>query len=233
MCTLTFVPKHNNGFILTSNRDEAPDRATLSPEVYEINGSRLLYPKDVLAGGTWIGVSDKERLVCLLNGGFTAHEREDSYRMSRGIIVTDLLLAQDPLETITHYDFEGVEPFTVVLLLWHRDLCVYELVWDGIDSHFSEKPLIPQIWSSSLLYSEEIKKKREQWFSNFLFDEIDPTEEAILHFHKSAGEGNPDTDLIMDRVFVRTKSITQIKKEFGVQMRYEDLQKNSITIKGF
>ena len=229
MCTLTFIPKHNNGFILTSNRDEAPGRETEPPELYELNGSKLLFPKDMLAGGTWIGVSDKNRLVCLLNGGFTAHKRQEEYRMSRGIIVTDLLVADRPLETIKKYNFEGIEPFTIILLDWNSATRVYEVVWDGIDYHLTEKPLAPLIWSSSLLYSEEMKKKRETWFSEFLFETMDPDSGTLLNFHKTAGEGNRETDLIMDRGFVKTKSITQIKKESAIEMRYEDLQKNETT----
>ena len=63
MCTLTFIPIENDGFILTSNRDEAPGRNTIEPKRYQEGGTELLFPKDELAGGTWIGVSDKKRLV--------------------------------------------------------------------------------------------------------------------------------------------------------------------------
>ncbi len=70
MCTVTYLPLGNNNFILTSNRDETPLRKTIPPKEYDENGVELTYPKDELAGGTWIGLSDKNRLVCLLNGGF-------------------------------------------------------------------------------------------------------------------------------------------------------------------
>lgn len=229
MCTLTFIPKHDNGFILTSNRDEAPGRETSAPDIYEINGCKLLFPKDKLAGGTWIGISDKNRLVCLLNGGFKAHVREAQYRISRGIIVTDILSTENPVETLLQYNYEGIEPFTIIMVDWASALSIYEFVWDGSEQHFSEKPLSPQIWSSSLLYSEDMKKSREQWFSEFLFDEMDPSAEALLDFHKTAGTGDKNTDLIMDRGFVKTKSITQVKKRSAVQMHYEDLQTNETT----
>src|SRR5690606_27855602 len=75
MCTLTFIPKGNFDFIITSNRDEASFRKTLPPKTYVVDGEKLVYPKDEVAGGTWIGVSSRNRLVCLLNGGFIAHER--------------------------------------------------------------------------------------------------------------------------------------------------------------
>ncbi|MBT8262000.1 MAG: NRDE family protein [Bacteroidia bacterium] len=230
MCTLTLMPQTDGGLIITSNRDEAPNRETLLPELYQINGSDLLYPKDMLAGGTWIGVSDRKRFVCLMNGGFKAHERKSEYRMSRGIIVTNLLSAEDFLKAVDSYDFQDIEPFTIVAVDWSVKLRIYELIWDGANYHLTEKPLAPAIWSSSLLYSEEMKRKREAWFSDFLFDNLSPSENELLDFHKNAGEGNPETNLIMDRIFVKTKSITQVMVKDSIEMYYEDLQ-NKKTIR--
>jgi len=233
MCTLTFVPTSNNGFVLTSNRDEAPGRTTLSPKMYEEQNTRLLFPKDELAGGTWIGISDKKRLICLLNGGFTAHERKDDYRMSRGIIVKDLLTAKDTVSEIGGCDFNGIEPFTIIMVDWANHLRIFELVWDEVEIHFTEKPLAPQIWSSSLLYTEEMKEKREKWFSTFLFENLKPDASDLLQFHKTAGEGNLNIDMVMDRGFVKTKSITQITKNEKIEMHYEDLQENKVVSKIF
>ncbi len=229
MCTVTFVPIASNKFVLTSNRDEAPDRTTLPPTVYTKEGVQLVFPKDELAGGTWIGLSEQQRLICLLNGGFTAHQRAPEYRMSRGVIVTTLLTTKDAIPTINAFDFNGIEPFTLIMADWASQLKLFELVWDGEHSHFTEKPLAPAIWSSSLLYTPEIKKKREAWFSSFLFQHLKPSEKELLHFHKNTGEGDKRTDLVMDRGFVKTKSITQVLKKDSISMRYEDLQKQSIT----
>merc|ERR1711916_286128 len=75
MCTVTYLPLENNNFIFTSNRDETPLRKTMPPKKYLENGVELTYPKDELAGVTWIGTSEKQRLVCILNGGFENHKR--------------------------------------------------------------------------------------------------------------------------------------------------------------
>ncbi len=225
MCTVTFIPKSNNGFILTSNRDEAPGRKTFSPKIYEEDGIKLLYPKDAVAGGTWIGVSENKRVVTLMNGGFVAHERKPSYRKSRGLVVKDLLKTENLKQQIEGYDFDGIEPFTAILVEWKTEVHLFQLVWDGTDYHFSEETLAPQIWSSSPLYPSDLKKKREKWFSAFLFETVKPSSEEILEFHKTAGEGDLSSNLIMDRGFIRTKSITQIvKKAENVAMCYEDLQ---------
>ena len=76
MCTVTIFPTRNNDFVLTSNRDETPNRISLKPDFYNIEDTKMLYPKDKLAGGTWIGISEKNRVICLLNGGFKIHKRQ-------------------------------------------------------------------------------------------------------------------------------------------------------------
>ena len=228
MCTVTFIPKPIDGFILTSSRDESPVRNTIPPKLYKVRGVDMLYPKDAVAGGTWFGLSSQKRLICLLNGGFTTHERARDYRMSRGVIVTNLLASEDAEASIKDFNFEGIEPFTIILVDWKNDLMLFELVWDGSTSHFSEKPLSPQIWSSSLLYSEEMKKKRISWFSEFIFKNVNPSEAELLQFHKTAGDGDAKTDLVMDRGFVKTKSITQFSKSERLILKYEDLQTKEV-----
>ncbi len=229
MCTVSFFSKENEDFILTSNRDESPFRNTIPPEVYSVEGVNLLFPKDEKAGGTWIGVSDKKRLICLLNGGFEAHIPKQKYRLSRGVIVTKLLTSDNAVSEIESFNFNDIEPFTIILVDYKDDLHLYEFVWDGAKKHFSEKPLKPIIWSSSLLYSNSIKLKREEWFEEFLKEYQNPSEAEILNFHKTAGEGNNKTNLVMNRGFVRTKSITRIKKvENQVEMKYENLQSQEI-----
>ena len=206
MCTVTFIPKQNNHFIFTSNRDEAPDRITIPPKFYTENGVKLLYPKDKKAGGTWIGVSEKHRLVCLLNGGFSAHKPEENYRMSRGIVVRDILIASLYIKTIEDYNFKGIEPFTMIIL--------------------EKLPNEPKIWSSSSLYTDPMKHLRVIWFNEFK-NQNNFQLEAINQFHKTAGSQHPDMGLIMDRGFVKTTSITQIEKmDLKVTLKYTDLQNN-------
>jgi len=160
-----------------------------------------------------------------MNGGFVAHERNLSYRKSRGVVVKDLLKTEILETEIENYDFNEIEPFTAIIVEWNTEIQLFQLVWDGVDYHFSEEPLTPQIWSSSPLYPENLKKKREQWFSVFLMETIKPSEEEVLKFHKNAGEGDLQSNLIMDRGFIKTKSITQVlKKKEIVTMRYENLQ---------
>ncbi|TXG38698.1 NRDE family protein [Seonamhaeicola maritimus] len=231
MCTVTIIPKGNNDFVLTSNRDEAPNRVSLSPEFYSIEGVKTLFPKDELSDGTWIGVSDKNRLICVLNGGFVIHERKAEYRKSRGLVAKDVLIAEDLLDLIKAYDLEDIEPFTMVIADWNTDVKFFELVWDGIDKHISELPLEPKLWSSSTLYNEDMKAERQQWFKDFKINN-ELNAHTLMQFHSQAGGDNTDYGVIMDRHFVKTTSITQVEKHGDdLEMSYENLQDGTIANK--
>ena len=224
MCTVTYLPLGNNNFILTSNRDEDPKRNTISPKDYIEDGVTLTYPKDELAGGTWIGLSDKSRLVCLLNGAFTKHNRQASYKMSRGIIVKEILKSDNAVDFIENFDFNDIEPFTIALVDWNNDLNTYELVWDGEQKHFQKLPQKPRIWSSATLYDNEMKTLRQEWFTDWLknretFNQID-----VLKFHQDTERGHSEISLKMKRSYVETVSVTSVKKENEkVNIQYYDV----------
>ncbi|HET7361245.1 MAG TPA: NRDE family protein [Salinimicrobium sp.] len=225
MCTVTLTlnPKDKKAFFLTSNRDEAVLRETLEPDFYTEKGIKMLFPKDVLAGGTWIGISAQKRAICLLNGGFKSHKRKPPYRKSRGLVVLDFLAAGNLYEEIQLYNLEDIEPFTCVIVEWKEKLQFYELVWDGKQRHLKELPLESHIWSSSLLYSEKIKRKREIDFEK-LRKEGHLTARKLLKFHNSEKDDNDEETLIINRGFLKTVSITQIvKDEDEVSMKYQNL----------
>jgi hypothetical protein len=227
MCTVSIVPKGKNGFILTSNRDEAPDRVSLPPEFYKIESTDLLFPKDIIAGGTWIGISDKNRVICLLNGAYEKHIREHKYRLSRGVVVRELLLAGNISDAILAYDLQNVEPFTLVIADWNSELKFYEFVWDGQDKKYIELPLESKIWSSATLYTNDMKRERKYWFESFKKKKTMDSN-SLLKFHETAGSGNLDYGVVMDRGFVKTTSITQIVKiKTQVEMRFKNLKDQS------
>lgn len=224
MCTVTYLPLGNNDFILTSNRDETPLRKTIAPKKYIKNNIELTYPKDELAGGTWIGTSNKNRLVCLLNGGFENHKRKLPYKMSRGIIVKNILSADNSVTHIHNFNFTNIEPFTLVLVDWHSDLATYELVWDGTTKHFTKLAQEPKIWSSSTLYTQEMKQLRKEWFANWLKDNKNYKQEKILAFHKNENLGTPETSPKMKRNFVETVSVTSVlKNDEKIDISYFDV----------
>jgi hypothetical protein len=72
-----------------------------------------------------------------------------------------------------------------------------------------------------------MKQLRFDWFAKFQQKEnLNAT--SLLQFHKTAGIGDPNVDIIMDRVVVKTISITQIEKTTDtVAMNYHNLEKGT------
>ena len=125
------------------------------------------------------------------------------------MILLDLLDTPSPYETFRSIDLNNIEPFTAVI--WD-DARLFECRWDGQRKHSKEMDRQqPHIWSSCTLYDEEVVTKRKQWFTNWLQQHPNPTQDDILHFHQFTGDGDAHNDLLMDRdgkVF--TVSVTSV-----------------------
>ncbi|MCF6222819.1 MAG: NRDE family protein [Flavobacteriaceae bacterium] len=232
MCTVTYIHLNNNNFILTSSRDVpfSREKADL-PKQYIEQGISLYYPKDGKAGGTWIGFSDKKRMICLLNGGFKNHKQQEYYIKSRGLIVKELLKSDDITKACKTIDLEKVEPFTLVIVAWIKKIDLFEFVWDGNNKHFSILKQENHIWSSSTLYTDAIKNRRKSWFKKWELEhhpqnpKTENVKNDILKFHHTAGEGDSNVDVLMKRVKVGTVSITQvIKNNNDIKMNYEEIK---------
>lgn len=230
MCTLTYVPQPNGRFTLTVNRDEGIRRApAVPPRRYEEAGVTLYYPKDGQAGGTWLGISERQRAIDLLNGGFTAHKWEPPYRMSRGLLVRQALVAPDLYAFCQAFEHEGMEPFTLVAVEWKDEqLVLFQWVWDGEKLHWDSLDAQQSyIWSSSPLYDAQDQLLRQRWWADFLEKQAQPQPEDLWRFHHEAGVGNPRVDVCMRRPKVQTVSISQLYWEEGWQLRYEDVRNQS------
>lgn len=223
MCTVTYIPR-TNGFILTSSRDEKIYRPTLPPVIYEHFGRRIIYPKDKKAGGTWIAVSEQKQIVCLLNGAFENHQKQDSYRKSRG----QILIESFGHENIPHFkgdvNLTGVEPFTLLLL---RSGAFHELRWDDSRKYLKEIDMTkPRIWSSATLYDQNTRNQREKWFYDWLKVNVHVPDYNIAGFHSSRHGNDCGNDIMMKRSSgLQTLSISQIRyKNNKSTFRYFDLQ---------
>lgn len=228
MCVLTYFPYQDNGFILTSNRDEAVSRKpAIPPKKYHIGGQQVFFPKDPKGGGTWIA-SSGDFTLCLLNGGFEKHVPQPPYKQSRGKVVLDFFTFLDVNNFIQQYDFEGIEPFTLVIIESTTDLTLTELRWNGTRLFCTSlDATLPRIWSSVTLYSPDIISAREQWFDEFKQQAIVP--QKVIDFHHHGGSGDPKNDLKMNRNnTLKTISITQfVLNQLEFKMTYQDLQANN------
>ncbi len=231
MCTVTYIPKPNSGFLFTSNRDELTGRGnTRFPVRKMINGNELVFPQDELSQGTWIIGSDKGTVACILNGAFTGYEKQRNYRHSRGLIPLMLFEYENVLDFWRNFDTADIEPFTLLVVEGHGLNLVHDLRWDGKKRHAATMDgTEPLIWSSNTLYQSPVIKKRERWFNEFLKAER-LSKESVLRFHHEAGDGDPENDLIMKREFgLATVSITNIDvSDTSLSMVYENLWDNTI-----
>ncbi len=216
MCTLTYLPNNEGkNYIFTSNRDEFIGRLdAFAPQMYEISGKKIFCPVDAQAQGTWIGVNENQTFVCLLNGAFEAHIRQQNYRKSRGAIVKEILLYEgDIWEYLENYDFLDIEPFTLVVREINN---FFEMRWDGKDKFFEMlNPLLPHIWSSATLYHQQKRDIRQFWFYEWLLkQENNYTKENILKLQFDNEKGEIDTNFNVNilKYQVKTVSITSIEK---------------------
>ena len=230
MCTVTFIPT-DTGFFLTSSRDEKISRWTIPPMYYDHDGAKLLYPKDVAGGGTWIAASLDGRSACLLNGAFENHEKKNNYSKSRGLILIESF-NEDPgyfVKNTAH--LKSIEPFTLLTMDFSSGELreFFEFRWNGVTLFEKSLPLNnSNIWSSATLYSKHVQLEREVLFKNWLGQNKMTEDKNILDFHNRKHGLSPNKDILMNGGGgLRTVSISQIKLHQGqLEFKYLDVVKN-------
>ncbi|WP_421919946.1 NRDE family protein [Marinifilum sp.] len=234
MCTLTYIPLGENNFVFTTNRDEDPKRNALPPDSYFYNNIEYIFPKDKTSQGTWM-LCSKKYSICLLNGAFAKHKHNPPYKMSRGLLVLEYANYKSVSEFVLKFQFQGIEPFTMLVLGYENKLSLEEIRWDGSSIHYKKLDAKKtEIWSSSTLYDKLAQEMRKKWFTDFNIEK-DLNSECILRFHKNAGKEDAYNGLVMNRKGkIKTTSITQIVLDNSeVRMMYEDLDKNEVTERYF
>jgi uncharacterized protein with NRDE domain len=229
MCTVTFIP-NKKGFTLTSSRDEKNYRPTLFPSWYSHKNSRLLYPKDEIANGSWIAASDSGRMACLLNGGFVNHNKNNlGYRKSRGLVLIESFDFAIP-DFLENFNLQDIEPFTL-LLIDSKNRLFNELVWDGSKKNIRKIDMSTHhIWSSATLYDEEIRTNRKSWFNQWMSSNSLANNEEIFDFHQFTHTDDDTNNILMNREDgTQTVSLSQYIFELNkAQFIYKDLITSSI-----
>ncbi|MDN3676423.1 NRDE family protein [Flavobacterium paronense] len=223
MCTVSFV-NANSKIIITSNRDEKILRpSAVEPKNYNVKNKTIIFPKDKKAGGTWFAIDEFSTIVVLLNGADEKHILKESYRKSRGLIVLELISCESVIAEWNNIDLENIEPFTLVLFENQR---LYQLQWNEIQKCAIELDVNQShIWSSSTLYSKEIREKRANWFYTFLDAKPEVNEEELFNFHRYTEEENTEHGLVINRNdTLKTVSITQaVIEKNKASIHYNDL----------
>ena len=209
MCTVSFVYA-NNSFLLTSNRDEKITRpSAIEPKIYQTATKKIIYPKDTKAGGTWFVVDEIGNVIILLNGGKTKHIAKEKYRLSRGVIVLELMASNAIVSTWKTIDLTDIEPFTLLVL---ENKQPFQLQWSGEEKSIIELDVNQTyIWSSSTLYSPDIQKQRAEWFEQYMNEIKEISAEKMKIFHKNTEPKDAKNGLIINRDnLYKTLSVTQV-----------------------
>lgn len=213
MCTVTYIPTPE-GFYFTSSRDEQASRETMPPQKHAIDGNDIVFPKDELAGGTWIASSLEGRTVCLLNGAYERHIRKNKYAKSRGVILLESFNFETAEAFANTVDLEDIEPFTLITLDYSTGKLndFTEFRWDGEKKHFKRlSKSAPQIWSSATLYLPPAQKAREQLFDKWMNDHKKNVDRGIKNFHNQKHGLKKEEDIVMSGIGdLMTLSISQV-----------------------
>lgn len=96
MCTLTLWWQMiaDAPVLVAANRDERPDRPWQDPAPWPAEPQQLFAGRDLVAGGTWLGVN-RHRLICAITNRWGPEN--DPRRRSRGLVVRDALRAGSAL----------------------------------------------------------------------------------------------------------------------------------------
>jgi uncharacterized protein with NRDE domain len=100
MCTLIVLHRcfADAELLVAANRDEYLERPAEGPQLRSWNGRSVVAPRDVRAGGTWLGLNDAGVFAALTN---RPNPVPDPARRSRGLLVADALAAGTAAEAIT------------------------------------------------------------------------------------------------------------------------------------
>ncbi|MFK7000838.1 NRDE family protein [Flavobacterium oreochromis] len=208
MCTVSYIFS-NQTIIITSNRDEKIARPkALIPKSYMGERKKMFFPKDSKAGGTWYILDDKGNIIVLLNGAIEKHISEENYRKSRGLILLEIFDSCDCLDKWLTINLTDIEPFTLIAYINKQ---LYQLRWNGITKDTQKLDHEGKyIWSSSTLYSPNIRKKRESLFNIFIKSKDIINAKDIVHFHEYTNQEDKENGLIINRNnTLITQSITQ------------------------
>ncbi len=207
MCTVSFVRVHD-AIIITSNRDEHIQRENAAaPAFHQLQNKKIIFPKDAKAGGTWFAAGDSGVVAVLLNGAFKKHIAQPPYIKSRGLILLEIIEADEPLPFFKILDLDNIEPFTIVL---YQPGLLHELRWDGNNKHEKALDITGNyIWSSSTLYTDEVIEHRENQFHRFIHSAAGITAATVHDFHAS-NNGDAENGFVISRqTGMKTFSITQ------------------------
>ncbi len=225
MCTVSVIPMPHGGFRVVANRDESHLRPPATePEWTTLPGGvRALWPRDGLAGGTWIGASDRGRLLAILNYNLHPAPRlpPRNELISRGLIIPRLLEDERPLaESIAALELDRFAPFRLVAIDGSGgQIRIDEARWDRTrlttDGHAG-----PAACFASSGLGDHLVQVRIPLFEELVI-RPGPTVELQDRFHAHRWPDRSELSVLMHRPDARTISVTMIEAAPATGGRFE------------
>ena len=139
MCTLIVLHRCIVGapLVVAANRDEFFERPAEGPGVWRSSRGPIVAPRDVRAGGTWLGVNAHGLFAALTNRRCA---EPDPARRSRGLLVLDALAASraaDAAEALERLPIDAYNPFN---LLVADGVTAHLVSYDGKSERFDLEP---------------------------------------------------------------------------------------------
>ena len=140
-----------------------------------------------------------------------------------GLIILEIIEADEPLSFFKTLRLDNIEPFTIVL---YQSGLLHELRWDGNDKHEKALDITGNyIWSSATLYSDEIIEHRENLFDSFIHSAAGSITAATVHDFHASNNGDAENGFVISRqTGMKTFSITQaVVQSDAVNFLHADL----------
>jgi hypothetical protein len=200
----------------------------MKPTISWLKDQQYIYAEDPKGKGSWLFVNELGEFFILLNGAFVAHEREDHYVKSRGLILLEACKDQSPSDYFESANLNGVEPFQVI---YGNSSAISHFLWDGKNKHFNKLDFSQRLFfCSPTLYDVEQTSKLNNLFMNQQFDETD-SELLIWKTHLLKQQ---EGGFFLDRQSFKTSSSTQLvltqSKVFYTHLNHKDQEHTSFEL---
>lgn len=217
MCTLTLL-REQDRVLVTMNRDDVAHRLEAAPAIWPNAKPTFVAPRDLQAGGTWIGANVNGVVACLLN----RYDAAPQGRTSRGAIVLEAMRGANVGEArnaLSALDHSAYSPFTCVVI---GSDGAARVDWTGAALKHAELPLTDEaiMMTSSSWQFDAVKARREALFRSVWSNGKD-TADRVATFHSRRESAHDAWAPMMHRAQSQTKSVTQVELSArGAEMRY-------------
>jgi hypothetical protein len=234
MCTVSIIGIREYepgaaGYRLVCNRDESRKRAPAAAPRWRSAGEtgvRGLWPMDLDAGGTWLGVSEHGMALAVLNLNDGPAEPKPADGVSRGLLIPELIGeagAADVFAKASGMDLRPFSPFRIIAIEPGEGARIGEARWTRREFGVIWHREGPACFTSSGLGDALVRPRLG------LFDEMvlrhGPSPERQDEFHRHTWPDRPHLSVLMGRSDARTVSITTLEVRPGEvpHMVYEPL----------